>query len=225
MKKLLITLSVLSLMVFITSYLQGQDQFLLHLGGAFPVGDFGSEDQNSSESGGANIGVNFGFKYVHQLKDAVGFVIGTDLSIHGLKPQVKDDAKALLIANGIQNPEIDFYEYLNIPVSAGLNLKTSINEMTVLYFDACLAMNFLKLTEMEVEANKKTARTNFDWATHLGYKLGVGLMVSDKIDISANYFSLGIHDLKGTTSSGSKTEDIDGEIKVDFVTVTIGLIF
>ena len=224
MKNLLVSLTLLSMMVLKASYLQAQDQFLIHIGAAFPVGDFASEDPNINTAGGANFGLNFGLKYVRQLKDAVGFIVGTDFSINGLKPEVKDDAKALMNQYGVQNPEIDFYKFWNIPISAGLNLKTNISDMTDLYFDACIALNFLKLTDMVVKANNQTVLSTFDWAAHVGYKFGAGLLVNDKIAISASYFSLGKHDIKGTSKSGNHNEDIDGEIKIKFITVTLGLV-
>ena len=225
MKKIQFILIALFITFGSATILSAQDQFTIFAGGSFPISDFGSEDINNSQAGGANNGVNFGLKYVHQLKEEFGLTVGIDFSNNGLKPQVKENAKTLLIAGGVNDPEIDFYKYWNIPVSAGLNLKTSISKMTDLYFDACVALNFLKVTDMEVVSNKQKVRTSFDWTSHLGYKIGMGFLVTDKIALSLNYFSLGVHNLHGTVvSAGNKNEGIDGEVKVDFISVTFGIL-
>lgn len=226
MKKIKTTLLVLLMTHGFATILSAQEQFIVFAGGSFPVSEFGSEDQNNSKAGGAKTGLNLGIKYVHQLKDEFGIAVGVDFSQNGLKPQVKEDAKALLIASGVKDPEIEFYKYLNIPVSAGLNLKTSLSEMTYLYFDACMAFNFLKVTDMVITSDNKTVRTSFDWASHVGYKLGMGLLVSDNVALSFNYFSLGVHKLHGNVmTTGTKNEGIDGEVKVDFISVTFGILF
>lgn len=78
---------------------------------------------------------------------------------------------------------------------------------------------------MQVKANGQTVTTNMNLATNLGFKVGGGILINKKTSVSVDYLGLGKHDIEGKVTTPGYSEDIDGEGKVDFLTLTIGIKF
>lgn len=225
MKKLFV-LGFLLFSIGLTSQLHAQAYWTVHFGPSFPMGKFASDDVNDDESGAAAVGLNVGLQYVYPLSETgFGLFGGLDFNYNGLKKGFKDDVEEYYEYLGIYNPEIKYYNYINVPLSGGLNYAYQADDKIGVFANAGLVLNFLKITDMEIEAEGETFTTEVDLASKLGFKIGGGLLLNKKTSISIDYFGLGDHNIDGEMKSTWESEDIKGKAKVDFVTLTLGIRF
>lgn len=225
MKKIKVIAFVLfSVLLSVNSYSQGK--VLFHFGTSIPVSDFGSDDVDDEDAGGAAIGLNVGLQYVYPLSESgIGLFGGLDFHYNGLKQGVKDDVERFYKSMGINNPDIKYYKYINVPITAGLNYTYKVDEKIGAFANAGIALNFLKITDMELKVNGQSVTTEVDLANNVGFKFGGGILINDKYSISLDYLGLGMHDIKGTVKSSGYSQDIDGEGKVDLLDLTFGIKF
>ena len=222
MKKMRIIALVLLAVIFtIKSY--SQEGLTIHFGPSLPMADFASTSEDDEDTGGAGIGLNVGLKYVAPLtENGLGVFGGIDFNYNGLKGDAKDDFDQMFEG---YNADIKYPKYINIPISAGLNYTYHADENFGVFANAGLVVNFLKITDTEVEIQNQTATLEMDLANGIGYKIGGGIIINPKTSISLDYFGLGNYDLKGETSAQGFSEESEGKLKVDFLNVTLGIKF
>lgn len=197
----------------------------VHFGPSFPVSDFGSDNIFDEDAGGAAVGFNIGLKYTYPLNDkGLGLFGGIDFNYNGLKKDFKDDVEDL-VESLYGNVDIKFSKYINIPVTAGLHYAYQADDKIGVFANAGLAINFLKMTNMELKADGQKSTQKMDLAYGIGFKIGGGILINKKTSISVDYFGLGKHDMDGEVESGGSSQDIDGELKVDLLTLTLGFRF
>ena len=219
-------IAVTLLAVCLTTKVYSQGIVSVHFGPAIPVLDFGSGDMDDEDAGGAAVGLNIGLKYVYPLSESgIGFFGGVDFHYNGLKQGVKDDVEKFYRGLGINNADIKFYRYINVPVTAGLNFTNTVDEKVSLFANAGLAINFLKITDMVVKANGQTVTTSMDLASNVGFRLGGGVLIDDKYSVSLDYMGLGTHDIKGRVKVLGMSQDIDVKGKIDIINLTFGVRF
>lgn len=224
MKNLKIFVVVL-LTVFFSVKSFSQGNFQIHAGASFPVMEFASDDDDE-EAGGAAAGLNVGIQYIYPLSDnGLGLFGGVDLTYNGLQGDIKDQTEDYYEFLGISNPDIKFYKYINVPVTAGLNYTYQPGDKIGVFANAGLALNFLKITDMEVTANGETVTSEQELANSIGFKIGGGILINEKTSISVDYYGLGKHDIEGVVKSDLFSDDFDGEQKVDLITLTVGFKF
>lgn len=210
----------------LTSKIYSQDGFSVHLGPSFPLSAFASDDIDNDNAGGAAVGLNLGVKYVYPLTTSgLGIFGGIDFNYNGLKKDIKDDIEAAYESLGIANPDVKYYKYMNIPVTAGLNYAFQPEDKIGVFANAGLALNFMKITDMELKALGQTITTEMDLTTALGLKIGGGVILKKNILLSIDYIGLVNHDLEGKIKVGSNSQDIDGEQKFSVLTLTAGFKF
>lgn len=225
MKNLKIFAFVL-LSIFLTIKTYSQGKVSIHFGPSFPVSDFASDDLDDEDDGGAAVGLNVGLQYIYPLSESgLGIFGGIDFNYNSLKKDVKDDIEELYESMGINNADIKYYKYINVPVTAGLNYTYKADDKIGVFANAGLALNFLKITDMELKVNGQTVTTEMNLANSIGFKIGGGILINQKISISIDYLGLGKHDIEGKVKTTGYSEDIDGEGKVDFLTLTLGIKF
>lgn len=227
MKNLKIIAIVLLSVCFMTK-IYSQGNVSVHFGPSIPISDFGSDDIDDEDAGGAAVGLNVGLQYIYPLSESgLGIFGGIDFNYNGLKKDVKDDVEELLESIGINNPDIKYYKYINVPITAGLNYTYQADEKIGVFANAGLALNFLKITDMELKANGQTVTTEMDLANNIGFKIGGGILINRKYSVSIDYLGLGKHDIEGKAKATgySEDEDIDSEVKVDLLTLTFGIKF
>lgn len=209
--------------VFLTAKTYSQGKVSIHFGPSFPVSDFASDDINDEDAGGAAVGLNVGLQYIYPLsKSGLGIFGGIDFNYNGLKEDVKDDIEELYESMGINNPDIKYYKYINVPITAGLNYAYQADDKIGVFANAGMALNFFKITDMELKANGQTVTSEMDIANSIGFKIGGGISINKKISISVDYLGLGKHDFEGKVTTTGYSEDVDGEAKVDLLTLTLG---
>src|SRR5690349_15323623 len=122
MKKSVTLSTAILIALFLSVNAYSQSSFSLHAGPAFPVGDFGDDDVNDEDSGGAGIGINLGGKYLYSLNDkGLGLYVDVGFNFNALKKSVKDDTKEALDDYIGMDADIKFYKYINVPLTAGLS--------------------------------------------------------------------------------------------------------
>lgn len=210
---------------FITrTYSQGYTS--IHFGVSFPTSDFASDDLDNEVAGAATIGFNIGLQYIYPLLGSgLGLFAGIDLNYNALQKDVRDDVVESYESKGITNADYTFYKYINIPITAGLNYTYWDEEEVGLFANAGLALNSLKVTNMEIVFNGQTARSEIDLTNSLGFKTGVGVWINKQTSITLDYLYLGNHSIEGTIKRISYPDNIDGKAKIDLITATIGFKF
>ncbi len=220
----IIALLLLSICYTAKTYSQGN--VTIHFGPSFPVSDFASDDIDDEDAGGAAVGINFGLQYIYPLSESgLGLFGGIDFNYNGLKKDVKDDVEELFESMGINNADYKFYKYINIPITAGLNYSYQADDKIGVFANAGFALNFMKITDMEIEVSGQTVTQEMDLANSIGFKIGGGILINQKTSISIDYFALGKHDIEGEIKTTGYSEDVDGEGKVDLLTLTLGIKF
>lgn len=144
------------------------------------------------------------------------------------------DAEELFTGMGFNVTNANYWEYYNIPVSAGLNYTLETESKISLIGEAGLALSFLNHSDFNFDFTATTedvtvsgeATVGYDMGTSLGAKLGGGVLINDNISIKINYWNLGEHDLKGEqeieVNGESFSDETDKELKVDYITLTLG---
>ena len=211
--------------IFTGYNIYSQNNFELHAGLSNPISDFGSDDVNNDEAGGATTGINVGFKYTYQLNDeGVGLFAGFDFNYNGLAQNMKNELREIF--GEIGSTKYDFFEYYNFPVSGGLSYTYAANSNISIFGNGGLTLNFLKISDLGIGVYGGTAKLKFDLATSLGYRISGGVIINKKTSIAINYWGLGKHDMNSEMSFAGEHEDFDlGEIKVDILTLTLGYNF
>jgi hypothetical protein len=154
----------------------------------------------------------------------LGLFGGIDFNYNGLKKDFKDDVEDL-VESLYGNVDIKFSKYINIPVTAGLHYAYQADDKIGVFANAGLAINFLKMTNMELKADGQKSTQKMDLAYGIGFKIGGGILINKKTSISVDYFGLGKHNMDGKVESGGSSQDIDGELKIDLLTLTLGFRF
>lgn len=148
---------------------------------------------------------------------------GIDFNINGLTNNMKNNIKAQFF---IDNANITYHKYLNIPVSIGINYNLKANNKISLFGNASMTSNFLKITDFLIEIDSNIISKKFDLATNFGYKLGCGILINKKIILEINYNSLGKHEVEGELEVLGEAVEIEAiELKLDFLTLTAGFKF
>lgn len=214
---------LLSCFLITKTYCQGNVS--IHFGPSFPVLDFAS-NEDSEYGGGAAVGLNIGLQYIYPLSESgLGLFGGIDFNYNGLKKDIKDDVKELYESLGIYSNDYKFFKYINVPITAGLNYNYQADDKIGVFANAGLALNFLKITDMEIVVDGQTVTAEVDLANNIGFKIGGGILINQKISISIDYLGLGKHDIEGRAKTSGFSEDIDGEGKIDLLTLTLGYKF
>jgi opacity protein-like surface antigen len=106
-----------------------------------------------------------------------------------------------------------------------LHFSYQADDKISVFSNAGIAFNFLKITNMDLTASGQTVTQEMDVAYGIGFKIGGGILIKQKASISIDYLALGNHDFDGRIESSGYSEAIDGEGKVDLVTLTLGIKF
>lgn len=200
-----------------------QNTVSIHFGPSFPMSDFATDNIEEKSAGGAGIGINIGLQYVYPLSEnGIGLFAGIDFNYNELKKSVKEDIKKYYESSGVKNINYKFYKYINVPITAGFNYSSPADDKIRVFLNAGIAMNYLKMTDMKVTVNGRSATTDMHTAYGLGFKIGGGIHIYKKIFISVDYLGLGTHSVSGTAKSSGYYNLINGDVKVDLLTLTLG---
>jgi len=219
-------IALLLLSICFTAKTYSQGFVSIHFGPSSPVSDFASDDIDDENAGGAAVGINLGLQYIYPLSESgLGIFGGIDFNYNGLKKDVKDDIEEIYEFMGIYNANYKFFKYINIPITTGLNYTYQADDKIGVFANAGLALNFMKITDMEIEYSSFKLIQKMDLANCIGFKIGGGILINQKTSISIDYLALGEHDIEGESTFSGYSDDIDGELKVNLLTLTLGIKF
>jgi len=179
-----------------------------HAGASVPLFDFAD---NGSE--GAAMGVNAGFQYAY-LFDIVNFGFFAEVDFC-YNPLSKDTKKTIQDDSWAQDSDINYSEYLNIPITAGIKYKSES-----FFVNVGLAANSLKITDLIIENDNNKFIQQYKTDNGFGYMLGGGILFNKNISLEIKYFSLGDHHIKSDRDVNLNWE-ISNKLSVDILTMTL----
>lgn len=196
---------------------QASDEgFSVHVGGAFPVGNFGEEPMSSNEdpfgsgrfsaSPGFNVGIKGKFSVTPN--NGLGVFLSADMIYNGLKGMLRDEYDDYEAA-GI---DVVRHKYLNIPVFAGLNYRYDFTPKTGLWIEGGVGPNFRLITKEEYSRSGNdhsyTDTYKYKMSTAFGLQVGGGIMLNNEISIGVHYYGLGKAKIKEEKRSISENGNI-----------------
>jgi opacity protein-like surface antigen len=213
-------------LVFTSTNTFSQGNFSVHAGGAIPIGDFGDDDLNSEDAGGAGIGFNLGARFQYPLNEGGWrLYMGADLNLNSLKKSVKDDLEESINEMG-EDIDITYYKHFNIPVMAGLYYAYKANESVSIFGELGFGGDFLKMTDMKLASGGEGISFISKSKAQLAYEFGGGLLLQDTYIIKLRYCGLGKHDVSSEVEYEGGSEDMgDYDMKVSLVTISLGFRF
>ena len=235
MKNYFLSIVLLTVIVhcsFAQTEKQKDKRFSVHLGSSIPISDFGSDNLDNAASGFAAPGLNVGLEYIYPLSETgLDILLGIDFGYNGFKKEAKDKLKGVLVSNilpeNINDVDIKYYKYINVPITAGLSYTFKVDDEMAVFANARLALNFLKITDFEVEYAGAKEISKHDLANNLGFKIGGGFLINQKISVSIDYLGLGEHDINVTTkhTADTSSEKEKFKVPVDLLTIALGYRF
>jgi hypothetical protein len=210
-----------------TSSALAQNSFDIKVGIAKPLSDLGSQDINYEKAGGAALGLNIALKYTYQLSDnGLGLFAGLDFNYNGLSKDIKNDIEDMFESIGLLGADYTYFNYYNIPLSAGLNYTYLANEKVALIGNGGITINTLKISDFIVEGSGIKVKSEYDMTSAIGFRIGGGVLLSKKIVFAIDYYGLGAHNITGKArSDGIPSEDIESDLSVSFMTIRLGYNF
>jgi opacity protein-like surface antigen len=188
----------------------GQGIFSYHLGLAIPTGNFAN---------GVGLGLNIGGQYLYPISEGgLSLFAGIDLNYNALKKSVRDETESDI--------DVTYPKFLNIPVSGGLHYTYFLNEKVSLYGKGGPAVSFLKITNEKYSYGGNEETYKYDLSTKVGFIVGGGLILNNKLDIALSYWRLGKHEITGETKKNGVTEKLDSTPMGESIfTLTVGFKF
>lgn len=221
MKNLMVFL-IFTILVVFSSQVYSQGDVSLHFGPSFPTGDFGDDNVEDFHDGAglAGMGFGIGLNYIYPLTETgLGLYFGSDVIINPVAKDAKDDVEDLAGSAS----EFTFFNYINVPVSTGLDYTFKASEQFSLFGQAGISLSLLKITDFEWEEEGDDDYVEkYNLSTSFGYNVGGGLIINDKLEIGLKYYGLGEHEVEGEFEYGTSDgdlEDFDQEVSLFMLTL------
>ena len=226
------TLVAVLMLVSVFAFAQKPVKFGVYVGYAIPMGDMGQGDEiqtsgvnafkgldnyalmyKTGKQGYAGMGFNLGFDVTYSLPvEGLGVFGGVDFFYNSNNSNIKDAYNAMTeyVVAHTTAAEYDYTlpNFMNIPILFGVNYQYNFNHIVGLFCEAGVGPNFRMISSGEVTQKNigspdvKTTFT-YDSATTLGFKIGAGVMMWDKMSIVADFYSLG-------SAKINRTEKVEG---------------
>lgn len=202
---------------------QAQSHLWVHAGAGFPVGEFFHQGHEY-----VNIGPAAGIMYTYTIKETgLSLLCGADFFYNTIKMDYQELLIQMLESGDPNtNIEMDFPEYINVPVIAGLQYSIGIFRPIALFGEAGLGVNLLKLTDSEYKSDQTNGTTSYSIDPAFSYKAGLGFLIIERISVAVHYVGLGKHTIKyKTENSGGIKESEESEKKGNELALTLGYRF
>lgn len=221
MKKFSALVLLLAIVFAYHGSMLAQSSTYLNLGLNLPQDDFGSKADNcilysNCDYGGANTGINVGFKFVNRTKaQGLGFMITIDgmynklqsgLDSEDFVPYYIPEIEGIPI--NVKNPK-----YLNIPFMVGLNYGFEVNRVLGFFVEGGAGVNarFIttcKITAFDYSLEQKpdyTFTNRYTTKFSFAYQFGLGISIKNAVTFGLSYFDLGSALVEGKTEKLLKT--------------------
>lgn len=179
------------------------------------------------KQGYAGIGGNIGFDVTYSLPAGFGVFVGIDVFANLNKGELRDrfaDWETEIVKTpGISSASVNLPNVWNIPILFGLNYLHNFNNIVGIWGEAAIGPNFRMISSLKQEIkytalqtdfitgndyDVETWKTKYDAATTLGFKLGAGVMLWNRMSIGLDYYSLGSAKINGTDSYEQGTHQV-----------------
>ena len=221
MKIITNTLFLVALLLITFSNSFSQSSYNIHIGSSIPLSDYGVYTIHAREgdiSASGEVGIEVGFQYSYQWSEkGFGVFSSLDFILGDISHEWIDKAVEI----SVTFPLLTLPEYLYLPLSAGIFYQYEISKSFSLLCNSGMTFNFMKVTDNEWE----TATWKTDWSTSLGFRVGVGCLIKEKISINVNYLGLGKHDLVERLVREEDPTVVNHELNVQLLTITAGWSF
>ena len=166
--------------------------------------------------GYTSIGANIGFDVTVALPvDGLGVFGGIDFFYNSNKNDIRDCfddwSHELLKTQNVSSVDFNLPYVMNIPILFGVNYLHNFNNIVGVWGEAGIGPNFRLISDYKFETkylalqidpdgdyDVTTETTDYDAATTLGFKVGAGVMLWNKMSIGLDYYSLGSAKITGT---------------------------
>ena len=232
MKK--ITLVTFLMFLSVIAFAQKPVKFGVYLGGAAPLGNMGESstiDKTSlfplknyvfaneeATQGFAGAGVGLGFDVTIALPvEGLGVFGGLDFIYNStnsdLVKYLDDQKKEIEKMPGVSSYEYNIPNFMNIPLLFGVNYQHNFNNIIGIFGEAGVGPNFRLISGEETKTEYSsqpdaTTHWKYDSNVTLGFKIGAGVMMWDKMSIVLDFYSLGSAKIKGTLTAKSGDDDV-----------------
>ena len=222
------TLVVALMLVSVFAFAQKPVKFGVYVGYAIPMGNMGQGDEiktsgvnafdgiqnyalmyKNGKQGYAGMGFDLGFDVTVNLPvKGLGVIGGVDFFYNTSSSYITDAYESYggyLVALDPYLSEYDYVlpNFMNIPILFGVNYQYNFNHIVGIFGEAGVGPNFRMITSGKEKyeyigaANQEITYT-YDSATTLGFKIGAGVMMWDRMSIVLDYYSLGSAKISGT---------------------------
>ena len=236
------TLVAALLLVSVLAFAQKPVKFGVYVGYAAPFGQMGEGDEiptsgvnafqglekyalfnEDGKQGYAGMGFDLGFDVTVALPvEGLGVFGGLDFFYNSNSSYIKDAYEAMttyMVAHStVSEYNYTLPNFMNIPILFGVNYQHNFNHIVGLFCEAGVGPNFRVISSCETTQkyiglpDDKTT-LSYDAATTLGFKVGAGVMMWDKMSIVADFYSLGSAKIEGTEKTESDNVSVEHNFK------------
>ena len=226
MKKFTLVLALM--LVSVIAFAQKPVRFGVYVGYLTPMGNMGQGDEiktsgvnafsgmqnyalmsESGKQGYASLGFGVGFDVTVKLPvKGLGIFGGFDFFYNTTSFYMYDAYDELGKTYVALNPLCNEYKYtlpnfMNIPILFGLNYQYDFNHIVGIFAEAAIGPNFRVISGGEetykyIGAEDSKYTYSYKSATTLGFKIGAGVMMWNRMSIVLDYYSLGSAKIEGT---------------------------
>lgn len=167
--------------------------------------------------------VGFDVTYVLPVK-GLGVFCGIDYFLNTFQSEITDaysnwqtEEEKL---SGVKSFDYSLPYFMNLPILLGVNYQYNFNNIVGIFGEAAVGPNFRLVSDYQTKkeyANSfptETTKIEYDAATTLGFKVGAGVMMWDKMSIVLDFYSLGSAKLEGKYSCESNSDD-KGKVTIE----------
>ena len=221
MKNISRILLLLMILSFTCTDSFSQSTFNIHIGPSISLADsgpysftIGGEEIISSPGMGFDAGIEYSYQWSDK---GLGAFTSFDFIINGVNSEYKDAAERF--SDDFATTLIKLPVYMNLPLSAGLFYKYYATNTLSLFIKPGATVNFMTMTDYQWEH----ATLESDWATSIGYRIGIGVEYNERVSFFVDYLGLGKHDLLGRRNSETLPPDeYTNEVNIQLLTITVG---
>lgn len=221
-------------------------EFSIHVGGAFPMGEFGDSRAargligwlDKTEKGGASTGFDAGMKFKFNIPsiNGLGVILTADFFYNGPNNDVKDWRDDIIdeyiYDKELDDAEIDLPNYMNIPIMLGINYDYAVNNKLSVWGEAGAGVNIRNITMFEKRLSagdeELIIKYKYDIATTFAFQIGAGIKLMDKVSLGLHYYVLGSGKVKGMASkeyiqnyAGGEYEYNDNDFTLRYINPTM----
>lgn len=211
MKRLIVSTLAAGAFALAPCAAEAQIGFGLNGGVSLPMGDYGDDDLDNGDAGGATTGFSVFLDLGLSIPALpVGWTISGGITSHGV-----DDAFGEALVEGGAT-DVDVGRYYAVPVLTGPRIDLPMTPGLGLYVDAQAGLAMFRGPDVEWSGGD----SEMDWSTGFAWSVGAGIDLPVLFGLGVRYVSLGDADIDIEFSDGS---EFSGELPVSWVDVFVSI--